>query len=341
MLRSLVGSEMCIRDRGTTPPEDDCIHSRIICAEPVSPFQPPFTPKFGGVSTLVILLVCLAGGVCTIVFDSEVVVAIVASTVFWTTFYLLLVNALIDHVDGLRFKCGDGSTRGELLVSVFHQLGVCLIAMVVMLAVHVNHDFKDWWNKGPVYAYSFERQVQVSILGYELKDLSYGCIHWTWLVHHGITFIGVLMVLNMPAGLGLVSLNGLIAELGSGFFNLRYIWENLLTRYLYFVGMFLSNGVVVAFTVLLWWVDDMAIGWKIGYSIISGLLFALRTEGLRREVAEFYCPEEKCHTPAERDISGTEDEVSGGGNKQGAGANKVAVDEVNAIRPVVLSLIHI
>jgi hypothetical protein len=118
------------------------------------------------------------------------------------------------------------------------------------------------------------------------------------------------MVLNMPAGLGLVSLNSLIGELGSGFLNLRYIWENLLTRYLYFVGMILSNGVAAAFTVLLWWVDDLAIGWKIGYSMIAGLLFVFRTEALRREVAEFYCLDGRGLRKWIPTGNGTEGEVS-------------------------------
>ena len=52
--------------------------------------------------------------------------------------------------------------------------------------------------------------------------------------------------------------------------------------------MFISNGVVVVLTVLLFYIDAMAVGWKVGYAIIVGLLFLLRSEGLRRAMSEHF-----------------------------------------------------
>lgn len=97
----------------------------------------------------------------------------------------------------------------------------------------------------------------------------------------------------MPAGLGLVTLNGIIAELGSGLFNLSVIWSHPIATWCYFIGMFISNSLVATLAVLLFFVDDMAIGWKLIYALIVLLLFALRTEGLRRAVVEHFKSDEQ------------------------------------------------
>lgn len=277
--------------------KSNCLRTDLICSDPQSPFQEPFHPKLSLMVKLILLVIGIAGGVCAIVFDHNDWAAIITSGIFWFAFYILLLNTLVDNCEGLRVKCYEGSTRAEVLVSLFHQFGLCLVACVVFLGLHVNNDFSSWWKDGPIYAFSFERQVQVSIFGYELKDVAYGCIHWTWLIHHGLTFIGCVFVLNMPAGLGLVTLNGLIAEMGSGIYNLNVIWPNSCTAIAYFIGMFISNGLVAAFAVLLFYVDNMAIGWKVCYGIIVLLLFILRTEGLRRAICEFR--KEKEDAPAE------------------------------------------
>jgi len=202
---------------------------------------------------------------------------------------MVLLNVLVDYVPAMRAKCSDGTTRAELWVSVIHQVVVCGGFLIVFLALHVNNDFSHWWHTGPVYDFTLERQVQLSIFGYELKDLAYGCIHWTWLVHHTITF-GCLYVLFLPAGLGLLTLVGIIAELGSAVFNLSILYESSCMSLTYFIGMFISNGLAVVGAVALFWVD-MAVGWQVGYSVIVGLLFILRTEGLRRAICEFMTPE--------------------------------------------------
>ena len=59
-------------------------------------------------------------------------------------------------------------------------------------------DQETQWQCSPNGVYG----VQTYIFGYELKDLATGCIHWTWLVHHGVTFFGRVYVLLMPQALG-------------------------------------------------------------------------------------------------------------------------------------------
>ena len=106
----------------------------------------------------------------------------------------------------------------------------------------------------------------------------------------------------MPGGLGLVSLNGCFAELGSGLYNLYCLWDNQFFSILYFVGMFISNGTVVALGVLLFFVDGLGVEWQVGYATIVVLLFILRTEGLRREVCAFLSDEQEAGSGTEAEL---------------------------------------
>lgn len=156
---------------GTTTP-----HWReVVCGDPQSPFsQEPHQPKFGVWCKSAGLLVCIGAAVCTVIFTDHPAAALVASGIFWTLFYLLLLNGLVDYRPSLRRKHKDGSTTAELLVCLVHQLGLCGGLMVWLLAANVGDHFSEWWEDGPIYDFWLERQVQISILGYELKDFAYG-----------------------------------------------------------------------------------------------------------------------------------------------------------------------
>ena len=80
----------------------------------------------------------------------------------------------------------------------------------------------------------------------------------------------------------MVTINGIAAELGSAAFNLQFVWENKGTKWLYFVGMFLSNNIVLAFAIMIFWIDDLSTTWCAGYIVIVALLYILRTEHDRR-----------------------------------------------------------
>ena len=94
-----------------------------------------------------------------------------------------------------------------------------------------------------------------------------------------------------------MTINGIVAELGSAVFNLQFIWENTGTKYLYFAGMFLSNNIVLTFAIMIFWIDGLSDGWCAGYIIIVGLLYILRTEGWRRALVAHFCPAEAAAPP--------------------------------------------
>jgi len=297
---------------GSTGTQEEVSCMAPVCAEPASPFTEPHAPKYGLVAKLLLLCVCLAAGACCIALDSNEWVGCFSSGVFWTIFYLLLVNQIVDSFPSSRTKCADGSTQAELCVCLLHQIGLCGALLWAVLFLHIDNDWDDWWKDGPVYAFTLERQVQLAIFGYELKDFAYGCVHWTWIVHHSFTLFGCVFVLLMPAGLGLLTLNGIFAELGSAVYNASMLCPSGASKWVYFIGMFISNGVVVALTVLLFYIDDMAVGWKVGYAIIVGLLFLLRSEGLRRAMSEHFADDTDSSqkTPSNIDDAVHETEMS-------------------------------
>ena len=94
-----------------------------------------------------------------------------------------------------------------------------------------------------------------------------------------------------------MTINGIVAELGSAVFNLQFVWENTGTKYLYFVGMFLSNNIVLTFAIMIFWIDGLSAGWCAGYIVIVGLLYILRTEGWRRALVAHFCPAEAAEPP--------------------------------------------
>lgn len=75
------------------------------------------------------------------------------------------------------------------------------IATSILACVANNTNKWHTWLfcRGPVYLFSLERQVQIAIFGYELKDFSNGCINYVWVIHHGLTCIGCIFVLVMRA----------------------------------------------------------------------------------------------------------------------------------------------
>ena len=149
-------------------PRTGCLHVERICAEPQSPFQEPHKPVFTLVFKLLVLAVGLGSLVCMLLpglndVDEDPWLSCLSSGLFWACFYLLLLHTIIDHHEPSRQKLPDGSTKAEILVSLWHHIGLCGGLLLIFLGRHVDNVFGDWWRDGPVYAFTLERQVQVHI----------------------------------------------------------------------------------------------------------------------------------------------------------------------------------
>lgn len=88
--------------------------------------------------------------------------------------------------------------------------------------------------------------VFVSIIASELKDfllldITPSLFALGLVVHHVVTCLGCLWCLTVPVGRGVVTLNAIVAELGSCSFNIHSLWPTVGTCAFYCVFMTASN----------------------------------------------------------------------------------------------------
>ena len=105
-------------------------------------------------------------------------------------------------------------------------------------------------------------------------------------VHHIFVFAGCAICLSMPACAGLVVFVGLVAEIGSGFFNLYDLCgPNAPLFVVYFIAMNISNLVGI------WALDSLfthaPTEWAWAYATVVLLLAILRSVGLVLGCIEF------------------------------------------------------
>lgn len=188
---------------------------------------------------------------------------------------------------------GDASPepRASTFICVCVQIGLDggLLLLLMLLSVWDLAPTRDWL-LGPWELWTFRgflgRHAYYSIFAFELKDLWAPGMTVPFWVHHIIVFCGCATCLAVPAGAGLLLMNNISAEFGSGFYNLVNLFpKSRLVLWIYIIMMNLSNFVGL---LTLIFINSSFPGlpavYRIGYSIMCASLLLLRTAGLGLEV---------------------------------------------------------
>eukprot|EP00455_Lapot_gusevi_P055839 TRINITY_DN9132_c0_g2_i2.p1 TRINITY_DN9132_c0_g2~~TRINITY_DN9132_c0_g2_i2.p1 ORF type:complete len:301 (-),score=68.69 TRINITY_DN9132_c0_g2_i2:308-1156(-) len=245
-------------------------------------------------------LVLVGSVIATCVVYSSVLAGCLTGVLAWTALYWFLAiffNQVIHNGRDLI----EGAPRGTYYVSITHQFPVCGGILIALLAWRFG-DIRAgnaWWvGAWGGWDYQLERHVHLSIIGYELKDFFTGGVTPGFVLHHLFTIAGCTLCLFTPLGAGIVTINALVAELGSAFYNLFTLAcpDSVLGLSMYVVMMSTSNGLAGWITSQYWIIDGLGLGWKVSYLILAVLLIAIRTMGVVLGVKAF---RDKSHPHAE------------------------------------------
>ena len=234
----------------------------------------------------------------------------------WTLFYDTWVCLTLRRGEWFRsYEPGTSWPRAVTWVGVAKQLLVdCLFLLLIAGSLGRGagfpsslppfagpasrfgaDSFRGWWvgswnGMGPTTRVLC-RQFYFSVFGYEFKDVwAEGSLSFPFVLHHSAVCVGVLLCLSLPSGVGLVTLNGLLAEIGSGTFNLSLLFsKGWPARLLYSIAMTASN--IFGLFCLYKFIDLDGLDWKfkISYSLLCGLLVILRFGGLFVEMRGWFC----------------------------------------------------
>jgi len=172
-------------------------------------------------------------------------------TIAWACFYHAL-RAVIETQFPKTSVLVDQSDKAwsvaAAYTSFFHQFGVCFVIGLYFLGVH-NKD-STWWRGGmPGDDWVLRRVEQhlfFATMGYELKDFMRTPFPDPGLItHHIFTVLGCVLCLLTPGGVGMVSLNCINAQLGSGFYNAFVFYPTPRCFWLFVVMMTLSNSIAL------------------------------------------------------------------------------------------------
>lgn len=222
----------------------------------------------------------------------------VIAILFWLLFYMLLVNALETMLPNGRKYISEKSntSRGCVWVCLIHQLVLCVTVFVYLCVYRCDPGADTWWEglqpwwNGPWGGreMDIERHVFFCIIGYELKDLTRRGLAYSFLIHHMFVFAGCAVCLLMPASVGLVVFVGLVAEIGSGFYNADSLFgPNVSLFVFYFFAMNISNATGLWALESLFANDACPLAWAWAYATVVLLLAVLRSIGLALSVQDF------------------------------------------------------
>ena len=203
-------------------------------------------------------------------------------------------------------RTGDVSVRYRYGINTqhAHQEFVCTIMLLTLpLLASATVGLTEWWTgswallqSGSRPLASLGRHSIYATFAVELKDcFEYERMTPPFWVHHLATFAGLGMCLFVNAGAGLVTTTGVVAEIGSGFYNLLSLWPQ--SRLALFAYVLVMNGSNAFATVCLHEVitglPALHTGFRVAWSTLCILLLLLRTGGVLLQLRRVYCPPAK------------------------------------------------
>ena len=251
-----------------------------------------------------------AGGLTTAIVVT-VSVSIVALTAWTLQDYTVLGTTLLSGVlytaickarrstsVASRVRC-QGYERWAYEAGIVHQGVVVPLLGVAAAAIAFERRGVSWasWADGAAWVQVLEEGatagtnwaasgVHCAILGYMLKDyVVYDSgLESVFVLHHLATILGCSLCLVVPAGFGLVTLNAVVAEFGSVFYNIKTLYPlRTFNHAVYLFTMGASN--VLAVYIGQWFLrlPEMAGGdkaWvRYSYGALLVLLIIIRCGG--------------------------------------------------------------
>jgi len=229
---------------------------------------------------VVAYLAVLTFGVASVMVQSYVL-SCVFGTIAWSCFYHALrslietqfpkTSVLVDPTDKAWSVAGA-------YTSFFHQFGVCLGFGLYFLGTHSQDS--AWWRTampGDDWALRrLEEHIFFATMGYELKDFMRIPFPNAGLItHHIFTVLGCVLCLLSPGGVGMLCINCINAQLGSGFFNAFVFYPATWNFWLFVAMMSLSNAIAIWLFVL-YLALPIPLVWHVCYGLVVFALVVMR-----------------------------------------------------------------
>ena len=224
------------------------------------------------------------------------VVGGITGLIAWTSFYDVVQFRLRRTSEWMAsypvvrdFDTAPDDDRAVSVTLILHQEGVLVLMLIALLvlaadSVGVTQYWRGSWDLAsssrPLAVLS--RHSLYATFGVELKDCFDGTLPLMFWVHHLATFAGLTMCLFVNAGVGLVVIVGIIAEVGSGFYNILAVWpQSRLCLVAYVVMMNAANAfAAVCLYEMLTGVPDLTMPFRAAWATLCILLLVLRTGGI-------------------------------------------------------------
>ena len=227
-----------------------------------------------------LLAVATSGCLAASLLVSSVTVACISGSFAWLLFYHLLARIIFTH-GGVWARSPKDDPRAFCFVSLWNQFVAYPIMFIALISLR-HGDFDAFWS-GRVGGMGdmLPRHFYLCMIGYEAKDFWPGMgLNPAFFVHHIFVFAGCGICLAADAGLGLLIFIAVVAESGSGLYNLDALFPGRTSlRTLYMLGMTCSNSFAM------WGAAEFVentlvdLGIRVSYAVVVGLLVILRTAG--------------------------------------------------------------
>lgn len=202
-------------------------------------------------------------------------------TVAWACFYhsfRSLIEFQFPKTSALVTQADTSWSIAGAYVSFFHQFAVCFTVGAILLARY--SDEKSWWQSemggSTWYMRRLEQQLFFTTMGYELKDFMRSPFPDIGLIiHHVFTVLGCVLCLLLPAGVGLVCMNCIDAQVGSGFFN-AYVFYPARWNFWLFVAMMSVSNAVAIWLFFEFLTLNLSLVWFMCYGIVVFALALMR-----------------------------------------------------------------
>ncbi len=225
----------------------------------------------------------------------------VTGLVAWTCAYDLTLRWLRRRSEWWRTPPpGETDDRATCVTLMLHEEGMCilLLALLVTLA-SATVGLSTWWRGSwalldatsrPLAELS--RHAHYATFAVELKDCFDGTLPLPFWVHHLATFAGLGMCLSVNAGVGLVTTVGLVAEIGSGWYNAVTLWPHSRLAFAAYLLIMNASNVFAALCLheVLTGLPELHAGYRAAWASLCVLLLFLRTGGVLLTCRKRCCP---------------------------------------------------
>jgi len=229
--------------------------------------------------TLASLLVLVAFEAVSLCAEGYAVVSVLG-TFAWACFFHVLREIIETQFPKTRAIVDPSDpqwSKAAAYVSFLHEFVVCLGFGIYFLALF-NRDVL-WWGESimrPSWtAHRPEEHLFYATMGYDIKDFFKSRPNIGFVIHHIFTILACVLTLLTPAGLGLVAVNCVQAQLGSGFYNL-YVFLPTTAMFWAFVVFMTASNAIGLWLLAKYIGFDMPVVWKICYGIMVCGLCILR-----------------------------------------------------------------